>query len=141
MDDDDAVKQSEITPGEYTRPIEVDTVKQPFVFEGESFWDAEEDEHRPSNDFDYWGMVVEDTATYYFEYATGRTQWEPPAHLVYHDTYQVLLWDATEQWFYVYDYKHGTSRWLDHFGDLREDGAAPGEDCQSQGTAPSPRAL
>ncbi|KDO23680.1 hypothetical protein SPRG_11128 [Saprolegnia parasitica CBS 223.65] len=142
--DESAAKLSEITPVEYTRPQVLpdatteEASKEPYVFEGESFWDAAEDEHTPSNDLDYWGMAYDENAqqTYYFAFASGKTQWTPPSHLVYPESHQVLLWDDGAQWFYIYDYVHGSSRWLDHFEDLQERGSPQpmSDDCMSQAT-------
>ncbi|KDO22700.1 hypothetical protein SPRG_11015 [Saprolegnia parasitica CBS 223.65] len=149
--DESAAKLSEITPVEYTRPQVLPDAtteeatneaspqaKEPYVFEGESFWDAAEDEHTPSNDLDYWGMAYDENAqqTYYFAFASGKTQWTPPSHLVYPESHQVLLWDDGAQWFYIYDYVHGSSRWLDHFEDLQERGSPQpvSDDCMSQAT-------
>ncbi|KAF0687471.1 Aste57867_20780 [Aphanomyces stellatus] len=105
-------KLDEIKEGEYTHagmvlppPAPTPTsTDEPFVFEGEHFWDAPTDDDASSS-IEYWGMASEDDAAYYFEYSTGRTQWDPPMSMVYNEKREILLWDATEQWFYLYDPK------------------------------------
>jgi hypothetical protein len=56
------------------------SVNAPYVFEGEDFWDASSREAH--FEIEYWGMARnEQGLTYYFEFASGKTQWEPPQHL------------------------------------------------------------
>ncbi|OQR97644.1 hypothetical protein THRCLA_06894 [Thraustotheca clavata] len=124
------VKVDQVLDGEYTwLPSEED--QEPYVFEGERFWDAIQDE------MEYWSIAYDEMTEkmYYFEYTTGKTQWEPPKQVVYKDSTHVLLWDANEQWFYIYDTINHTSQWLEHYdGNIMLESHALNEDCWSQAT-------
>ncbi|KAG2765311.1 hypothetical protein PC129_g1270 [Phytophthora cactorum] len=64
---------------------------------------------------DYWGLQVdgETRMVYYFNHSSpDETQWLPPTNLIHPDTHEVLLWDASAQWFYYYDPQTEESRWL-----------------------------
>ncbi|RHY28609.1 hypothetical protein DYB32_005839 [Aphanomyces invadans] len=59
------------------------TQSEPFVFEGEHFWDtaAVDDyvhDEATASEIEYWGLAYEGNAVYYFEFSTGRAEWLPP---------------------------------------------------------------
>ncbi|KAF1780286.1 hypothetical protein GQ600_1529 [Phytophthora cactorum] len=84
-----------------------------FVLDGEWFYDAVAVEGKDTftameerTGVDYWGLHVdsETRMVYYFNHSSpDETQWLPPTDLIHPDTHEVLLWDASAQWFYYYD--------------------------------------
>ncbi|KAH9103620.1 hypothetical protein LEN26_000304 [Aphanomyces euteiches] len=111
-------KEDEIKCTEYTSSSAAGAAKrddEPFEFEGEQFWDASSDATSSPAAIEYWGIAYDNDQVYYFQYDTTKTQWEPPSSMIYSDTNEVLLWDPTEQWFYLYEPKSRSSRWFDHF--------------------------
>ncbi|KAG7381988.1 hypothetical protein PHYPSEUDO_005402 [Phytophthora pseudosyringae] len=83
-----------------------------FVMDGEWFYDAVavegEDAFAAMDErAAYWGLQVdsETRMVYYFNHSRpAEMQWLPPADLTVHpDTHEVLLWDASAQWFYYYN--------------------------------------
>ncbi|ETL93232.1 hypothetical protein L917_08555 [Phytophthora nicotianae] len=84
-----------------------------FVLDGEWFYDAvavEGEDTFATTDkrtgVAYWGLQMdcETQMVYYFNHSQPQEmQWLPPADLIHPATHEVLLWDASAQWFYYYN--------------------------------------